>query len=279
MGEWLERTSKLTIPGESFFKLRFETPDEGGKIGLAIEDGLMRIYEAQKATNLFAIPKLILMDTSVPEFAGGMLGLGASTCTPEKPIIHIPPSQTGKMWTTPPVPSEPMKKTVLIKINLEQAAIILHEVNHGTHRCVNKGVYKQPYSSVTVKKVDQNLKLGSMSESQSPIYKFANEVETYWLSCCDAAKYQMDKTAIMAIKTVNNQNLVAAGYAYLGPEQAKYLQELMNNPNASDEDKMKAWSKVFNVEDINVTQLTIGQNPLDGPDDEDEPQPDMSNGL
>ena len=44
MAGWVERTSQLTIPGDKFYKLKFETPDAGGKHGLAIEDDRIRIY-------------------------------------------------------------------------------------------------------------------------------------------------------------------------------------------------------------------------------------------
>jgi hypothetical protein len=269
MAGWVERTSQLTIPGDKFYKLKFETPDAGGMLGKAIEDGLMRIYEHQKSTNIFGIPKLVLKDASVPEYAGGMLGVGDSEISPEKPVIHLPPKGSGKVFTTPPDPNDPMKKTVLIQLSIEQAAIILHEVNHGTHRCVNKGKYKQPISRYTVGEVDQDLRMGIMSKSLQTKFdfakgseiKFANEVETYWLSCCDAAKYQMSEEAIIQIKKVNNQNLIAAKYAYLAtPKQAQVVQDNIDETNMTPEKKEKvdkAWANMFDVEKIDVTQPTV----------------------
>lgn len=283
MAGWLERKTRLTIPGDLFYKLRFETPDEGGKLGLAIEDGLNRIYEHQKSTNIFGIPKLVLKDDSVPEYTGGMLGMGTSEISPEKPVIHLPPNGSGQVFTTPPDPDDPSKKTVLIKLTVEQAAIILHEVNHGTHRCVNNGKYKQPISRYTVGEVDQDLRMGIMSKSlQTKInfmkgneLKFANEVETYWLSCCDAAKYQMSEEAIIKIKKVNNQNLIAAKYAYLAsPKQAQLIQDNMDETTMTPEKKEKvdkAWASMFDAEKIDVTQPTVA-NP-NAFDELDEPQP------
>lgn len=283
MAGWLERKSQLTITGDKFYKLRFETPDEGGKLGLAIEDGLMRIYEHQKSTNIFGIPKLVLKDASVPEYAGGMLGMGASEISPEKPVIHLPPNGSGRVFTTPPDENDPNKKTVLIQLTVEQAAIILHEVNHGTHRCVNSGKYKQPISRYTVGEVDQDLRMGIMSKSLQTKFnfmkgnelKFANEVETYWLSCCDAAKYQMSEEAIIQIKKVNNQNLIAAKYAYLAsPKQAQVIQDNMDETTMTPEKKEKfdkAWANMFDAEKIDVTQPTVA-NP-NAFDELDEPQP------
>lgn len=283
MAGWLERKDQLTIPGDKFYKLRFETPDEGGKLGLAIEDGLMRIYEHQKSTNIFGIPKLVLKDASVPDYAGGMLGMGASEISPEKPVIHLPPNGSGRVFTTPPDDNDPMKKTVLIQLTVEQAAIILHEVNHGTHRCVNNGKYKQPISRYTIGEVDQDLRMGIMSKSlqtkldfmKGSEIKFANEVETYWLSCCDAAKYQMSEEAITQIKKVNNQNLIAAKYAYLAnPKQAQFVQDTIDEKNMTPEKKEKAdkaWANMFDPEKIDVTQPTVA-NP-NALDELDEQQP------
>jgi hypothetical protein len=283
MAGWLERKSQLTITGDKFYKLRFETPDEGGKLGLAIEDGLMRIYEHQKSTNIFGIPKLVLKDASVPDYAGGMLGMGASEISPEKPVIHLPPNGSGKVFTTPPDPNDPSKKTVLIQLTVEEAAIILHEVNHGTHRCVNNGKYKQPISRYTIGEVDQDLRMGIMSKSlqtkldfmKGSEIKFANEVETYWLSCCDAAKYQMSEEAITQIKKVNNQNLIAAKYAYLAnPKQAQFVQDTIDEKNMTPEKKEKAdkaWANMFDPEKIDVTQPTVA-NP-NALDELDEQQP------
>lgn len=283
MAGWLERKTQLTITGDKFYKLRFETPDEGGKLGLAIEDGLMRIYEHQKSTNIFGIPKLVLKDASVPDYAGGMLGMGASEISPEKPVIHLPPNGSGKVFTTPPDPNDPSKKTVLIQLTVEEAAIILHEVNHGTHRCVNNGKYKQPISRYTIGEVDQDLRMGIMSKSlqtkldlmKGSEIKFANEVETYWLSCCDAAKYQMSEEAITQIKKVNNQNLIAAKYAYLAnPKQAQFVQDTIDEKNMTPEKKEKAdkaWANMFDPEKIDVTQPTVA-NP-NALDELDEQQP------
>lgn len=269
MAGWVERTTRLTIPGDKFYKLKFETPDAGGMLGKAIEDDLMRIYEHQKSTNIFGIPKLVLKDDSVPEYAGGMLSVRNSEISPEKPVIHLPPNGSGKVFTTPPDDNDPMKKTVLIQLTLEQAAIILHEVNHGTHRCVNNGKYKQPISRYTVGEIDQDLRMGIMSKSlqtkfdfeKGSVLKFANEVETYWLSCCDAAKYQMSEDAIIKIKKVNNQNLIAAKFAYLAsPKQAQQVQDNIDETAMTPEKKEKvdkAWSKMFDAENIDVTQPTV----------------------
>lgn len=280
MAGWVERTSQLTIPGDKFYKLKFETPDAGGKLGLAIEDDLMRIYEHQKSTNIFGIPKIVLKDPSVPEYAGGMLGIGASEISKEKPVIHLPPSGSGKVFTTPPDPNDPYKKTVLIQLSLEDAAIILHEVNHGTHRCVNNGQYKQPKSRYTVGAVDQDLRMGIMSKSLQTKFdfqkgnelKFANEVETYWLSCCDAAKYQMSEDAIIQIKKVNNQNLIAAGYAYLAsPKQSQLVKSTADEQTLTPEQKekvSKAWANMFDADDIDVTKPTVANpNAFDELDD------------
>jgi hypothetical protein len=283
MAGWVERTTRLTIPGDKFYKLKFETPDAGGMLGKAIEDGLMRIYEHQKSTNIFGIPKLVLKDASVPDYAGGMLCMGASEISPEKPVIHLPPNGSGKVFTTPPDPNDPSKKTVLIQLTVEEAAIILHEVNHGTHRCVNNGKYKQPISRYTIGEVDQDLRMGIMSKSlqtkldfmKGSEIKFANEVETYWLSCCDAAKYQMSEEAITQIKKVNNQNLIAAKYAYLAnPKQAQFVQDTIDEKNMTPEKKEKAdkaWANMFDPEKIDVTQPTVA-NP-NALDELDEQQP------
>lgn len=274
MAGWLERKDQLTIPGDKFYKLRFETPDEGGKLGVAIEDGLMRLYKHQAEKDIFGMPKLVLKSKSVVGDTGGQLGIGTGEISQGKPIIEIPPARSGKVYTTPPDPADPMKKTVLVQLDLEQGAIILHEVNHSTHRFVNGGRYMHPKSSEYIGAVDQNIHMGIMSRalqvdrniSKAYQMKVANEVETYWLCCCDAAKYHFSEDAIMKIKEVNNQNLLAAGYAHLAnEEQAKKLEKHM--------DDHKLWANMFNVEDINpVTPNLARQDAFDELKDDDKPQ-------
>lgn len=273
MAGWLERKDQLTIPGDKFYKLRFETPDEGGKLGVAIEDGLMRLYKHQSKTDIFGTPKLVLKSKNVPDDVGGQLGIGTGELNQGKPIIELPPSKSGNVYTTPPDPNDPMKKTVLVQLNLEQAAIILHEVNHSTHRCVNGGRYMHPKSSESIGSVDQNIHMGIMSRAlqvDRNVYKayqvkVANEIETYWLCCCDAAKYQFSEDAIMKIKEVNNKNLLAAGYAHLAnQEQAQKLQNHM--------DDNKLWANMFNVEDIDPVQQNLArQDAFDELKDDDQP--------
>jgi len=78
-------------------------------------------------------------------------------------------------------------------------------------------------------------------------YKKANEMETYWLCCCDAAKYQFSEDAIKAIKVVNNQNLLSANYEVLANQkQADTLQKNIDNENL--------WENMFDIEKEDPTK-------------------------
>lgn len=255
MDSWKQWTKPVTIPGEKMFKLKFETPDAGGKMGLAIFDHLMRLYQYSQEENVFANPSLTLNDTTVPDYAGGALGAGTGELSQGRPIIQIPPSQSGDVFCTPPDPANPTKKTLRVVLNLSQAAIILHETNHAIHLFVNHGEYMHPKSSEILGAVDQDLNMGVMSKALQTKnnygaairYKKANEMETYWLCCCDAAKYQFSEDAIKAIKVVNNKNLLCADYEVLANQkQADTLQKNIDNDNI--------WENMFDIEKEDPTK-------------------------
>ena len=74
-----------------------------------------------------------------------------------------------------------------------------------------------------------------------------DEMETYWLCCCDAAKYQFSEDAIKAIKVVNNQNLLSANYEVLANQkQADTLRKNIYNDNL--------WENMFDIEKEDPTK-------------------------
>lgn len=254
---WKRFTGKVVVPGEKMFKLRVETPDAGGKMGLAIEGNLMRLYQYSQEKNIFANPSLVLNDPTVDKHAGGQHGIGTGEIGQGRPRIQLPPDQSGEVYCTPPDPAEPEKKTLRIVFNLEQAAILLHEVNHAIHRFVNEGQYMQPNSSLVLGAVDQDTNMGIMSAAMQSkhdygaamTYKKANEMETYWLCCCDAAKYHFSDEAVMTIKAVNNKNLLGARYERLANKsQAEEL-----NKRIGDN---KLWSRLYDIEKLDPTKYT-----------------------
>lgn len=254
MADWKIWAKMIKIPGEKMLKLQFETPDAG--MGQAMYDNLQRLYRYSQEENIFANPLLILNDPDVPDYAGGQVGAGTGEFSQGKPIIEIPPSQSGTIYITPPDPNDPNKKTVRVVLNLNQAAIILHEFNHAIHRFVNHGEYMHPKSSRILGAVDQNLNMGVMSKSlQSTFdmgaayrYKKANEMETYWLCCCNAAKYHFSEAAITAIKSVNNMNLLAAGYEKLANQ--KQLDTVNKNKENNE-----LLSKLYDINNEDPTQF------------------------
>ena len=93
----------------------------------------------------------------------------------------------------------------------------------------------QPKSRLILGAVDQDLDRGIMSRAlqidhdydKAEKIKKANEMETYWLCCCDAAKYNFSEAAILKIKAVNNKNLMFGGYEILAnPKQQEILGEI-----------------------------------------------------
>jgi hypothetical protein len=271
---WKRFTGKVVVPGEKMFKLSVETPDDGGKLGLAIEDNLMKLYEHSQENNIFANPKLVLNDPSVDKNAGGQHGIGTGEISQGRPCIQLPPDHSGEVYCTPPDPMEPQKKTLRVRLSIEQAAILLHEVNHSIHRFVNNGEYMQPNSSRVLGAVDQNLNMGIMSKSlqsthnfgQAFMYKKANEMETYWLCCCDAAKYHFSEEAVKAIKALNNKNLLGAGYEKLSSDKQFATLVKHNDDN-------NLWSKVYDIEQLDPSTYNPPRDDLfNGLDDEQQPE-------
>lgn len=222
------KTKSLKVSGEKFSMIKVVTEDEGGKMGLAIVDNLIRLYQHQAGSNIFGTPKLILNDPTVPADAGGVHSIGTGEISQGKPTIQLPPSDKMDVSFIPGV-------VVQIKfLDLEHAAVMLHEVNHAIHKFVNNGEFMHPNSSRTLGAVHQNLNMGILSNALQVEHNYrkgiqekkANEMETYWLCCCDAAKYQFSQDAITAIKKVNNLNLVGAGYSQADTqEQIDLLQK------------------------------------------------------
>lgn len=246
MAEWIDakeitkgKTVPVVVRAEKMKNLLVETPDEGGKLGKAIEDNLMRLCPNETSTDQFALPKLTLNDQTVPDNAGGMHGIGTGEITQGSPHIQLPPSQSGTIYVRPKDYMGPKDKTLRMVLTLEQAAIFLHEVNHAIHRFVNNGKYMHPKSSVIVGAIEQDIHRGIMDRAlqtdfdyrKAMIDKKANEMETYWLCCCDAAKYQMDESAVTAIKAANNINLFGAGYEnVVNQNQEDVINRNVNNP-------------------------------------------------
>ena len=147
---------------------------------------------------------------------------------------------------------------------LEKAAIMLHEVNHAIHKFVNDGEFMQPNSSRTLHKLNQNIQMGVALASAQIDHDYgramqdkkANEMETYWLSCCDAAKYNFSEEAITAIKSVNNLNLIGAGYSPATPQQLALLQNNINDK--------KRVADVIDINKENPTEyVPLNQQPFD----------------
>jgi len=268
-GEWRlgrdinEKTGKeeittLGVSGDKFNMLKVFTQDEGGKLGIAIVDNLMRLYEFQENHNVQALPRLILNDKTVPPDAGGVHSIGVGEISQGRPTIQIPPSKEMNFR---------FKKGVAIEVyfdDLDKAAIMLHEVNHAIHKFVNDGEFMHPNSSSTLHKLKQDLQKGVALGSAQIDHDYgramedkkANEMETYWLCCCDAAKYHFSEDAIIAIKSVNNLNLIAAGYSPATKQQRELLEKNINDKK-----------RVANVIDINKENPTeyvpLNQQPFD----------------
>lgn len=275
---WTLRTKELHIPSERphkddytkydviFERIWVDTPDTGGKIGLAITDNLMRLYRHQRAVNVQALPMITMNDPTVPAGAGGVHSVNTGGINQGAPHFQFPPDQSGEVYTRKPDPMNPQMKTIRIKLNIHDAAIFLHEVNHAIHRIVNDGKYLQPKSQELLGAVHQNINMGIMGDRHNYLRqlqeKKANEMETYWLSCCDAAKYQFDEATIKTIKVINNQNLVAAGYERVeSPQQAKVLNDNMENEDL--------WEKVLDINEVDPTRYSH----LKGLDDEPHTEP------
>ena len=256
MAEWVNvvksaktgKFPKIVVNGESMGKIIVATPDTEGRLGKAIADNLVRL--ATNIKSIFGKPKLTLNDPTVPDDAGGMLGIGTGDFEQGKPHIQLPPSRSGK------ISYKSDMSVIKITMGLNEAATFLHEVNHAIHRFVNSGKYLHPKSSELVGAVSQDIRKGIMSRnlqtnfnySKGMVEKKANEMETYWLSCCDAVKYNMDAAAVRAIKAENNKNLVAAHYEYLGNEhQADVLREHMDDDNL--------WANMYDINELDPTRL------------------------
>ena len=242
---------KIVVPSEKMSRLFVDTPDEGGKLGKAIEANLMRLVQYSEDKDIFAAPKLTINSPDVPDFAGGAHSIGTGEFSQGSPSIELPPSASGTVYLRPKELVKVSEKTIRMKLTVKEAAIFLHEVNHAIHRFVNQGRYLHPTSSDALGAVSQNLHMGIMSrhlqKDFNPIKGFvekkANEMETYWLCCCDASKYHFSEEVITAIKVVNNQNLLAAKYERLANQkQADRL-----NSNLEDD---KLWSKLYDIEKL-----------------------------
>lgn len=268
-GEWRlgrdidEKTGKeeittLGVSGDKFNMIKVFTPDEGGKLGMAIVDNLMRLYEFQENHNVQALPRLILNDKTVPSDTGGVHSIGVGEISQGRPTIQIPPSKEMNFR---------FKKGVAIEVyfdDLDKAAIMLHEVNHAIHKFVNDGEFMHPNSSRTLHKLNQNIQMGVALASAQIDHDYgramqdkkANEMETYWLSCCDAAKYNFSEDAIIAIKNVNNLNLIGAGFSPATRQQLGLLEK-----------NIKDKKRVADVIDINkenpIEYVPLNQQPFD----------------
>ena len=108
MAEWKVWAKMIKIPGEKMLKLQFETPDAG--MGQAMYDNLQRLYRYSQEENIFANPLLILNDPDIPDGTGGAVGTGTGEFSQGKPIIQIPPSQSGTIYITPPDPNDRIRR-------------------------------------------------------------------------------------------------------------------------------------------------------------------------
>ena len=257
MDEWQRFTGTKSIPGSLFYKIDIVTPDNGGKVGKAIFDNLVRINDSASGDNVFAVAELVLNDENLGRGVGGTHGIGTMTSMQGKPIISTPKSEESMTYHRQKDSSDPLKKTILLKLGLYNAVILLHETNHAVHRFVNHGKYLQPNSKMLLKFIDQDTARGIMSRTMSTgndmtakrNYKKANEMETYWLCCCDAVKYGFSEEAIRAIKAVNNQNLVNAGYETLPGNILEKLYSDGGRPNDS-----KEWEKLYDINTLDPTK-------------------------
>lgn len=259
MEEWIAvpPKKKIVVPSEKMSRLFVDTPDAGGKMGKAIEDNLMRLVKFSKDKDIFAAPKLTLNSQNVPDGAGGAHRIGTGDFDQGSPSIHLPPSASGNIYVRPKELIQVSEKTLRIQLTLKEAAALLHEVNHAIHRFVNQGQYLHPTSSEVLGAVAQNIHMGIMSSNlqtdfnpmKAFVEKKANEMETYWLCCCDASKYQFSEDAVTAIKAINNQNLVAAKYEMLANE--KQAEKLTDN---LDDDNL--WSKLYDIEKLDPRRPT-----------------------
>lgn len=259
MEEWIAvpPKKKIVVPSEKMSRLFVDTPDAGGKMGKAIEDNLMRLVKFSEDKDIFAAPKLTLNSPDVPDYAGGEHRIGTGDFDQGSPSIHLPPSVSGNIYVRPKELIQVSEKTLRIQLTIKQAATLLHEVNHAIHRFVNQGQYLHPKSSEVLGAVAQNLHMGIMSSNlqtdfnpmKAFVEKKANEMETYWLCCCDASKYQFSEDAVTAIKAINNQNLVAAKYEMLANE--KQADKLTDN---LDDDNL--WSKLYDIEKLDPRRPT-----------------------
>lgn len=259
--KWIKTSKKVTIYAENMDKLTLITPDDGGKIGIAISDHLKSLYENTLTGNVFAKPKISFNDPTVARGAGGQHGIQTGQMTQGSSYIQLPPPDPNDTTyqmdvelqmdpdITNPDTGKPKLLGVRVHMDLYSAAAILHEVNHSIHRFVNGGEYMQPKSRLILGAVDQDLDRGIMSRAlqidhdydKAEKIKKANEMETYWLCCCDAAKYNFSEAAILKIKAVNNKNLLFGGYEILAnPKQQETLDR------REDDDKL--WSKVYDIE-------------------------------
>lgn len=264
-----EEITTLAVNGDKFKMISVFTPDEGGKLGKAIVDNLMLLYEYQAKHNVQALPRLVLNDKTVPPDTGGVHSIGVGEISQGRPTIQIPPSKVMNFRFNKAVGIEltfanPDKDNGHDFEALEKAAIMLHEVNHAIHKFVNDGVFMQPNSSSTLHKLNQNLRMGVALGSAQIDHDYgramqdkkANEMETYWLSCCDAAKYNFSEDAITTIKSVNNLNLIAAGYSPATKQQRELLEKNINDK--------KRVADVIDINKENPTEyVPLNQQPFD----------------
>lgn len=258
---WISRnatkkgTEPLVVPTAKVPKMLIETPDEGGRLGKVIVNNLIRLVEhAEKPSmnssgDIFSGPQVTLNSRNVPDGVGGTHSIGTGEFTQGKPHFDLPPSVTGTIYIRPKELREVSEKTVRLIMDLDNAAVFLHEVNHAIHRFVNGGQYMQPNSSRILGAVSQDIHRGIMGRTFDPTEKKANEMETYWLSCCDAIEYNLSNDAVMAIKAVNNQNLLVAGY-----EMVKDQNQF--NKLLERKDDKKLWSRLYDINTLSPTEVS-----------------------
>lgn len=260
-----EEITTLSVNGDKFKMISVFTPDEGGKLGKAIVDNLMLLYEYQSKHNVQALPRLVLNDKTIPPDTGGVHSIGVGEISQGRPTIQIPPSKEMNFRFNRDVGIEVTFSNPDDEFEaLEKAAIMLHEVNHAIHKFVNDGYFMHPNSSSTLRRLKQNTKMGVALASAQIDHDYgramedkkANEMETYWLSCCDAAKYNFSEDAIIAIKSVNNMNLIAAGYSPTTMEQRELLEKHIK-------DKRRV-AKVINIDkETPIKYVPVNQEPFD----------------
>lgn len=180
---------------EDLFDLKLITPEDPA-LGEAITKN---IYELDENAGI-SVPQVLLGDVSLCDGVRGAHCPSTGTLLQGSPKISIHPDDNHY---------DPNTHT--LELSIESAAIILHETNHAKHRFCHDGDFEHVTLKNCLGTAEQDLIRGRLSAN--PVMRKAAEMETFFLSICDAKKYNMKPETLEMIFQVNLENLTNYDYS------------------------------------------------------------------